>query len=85
MAVSEPAVLLDVEAPPSDSDSAAVLLNVEEAARCLGIGRTTMYALISGGSVETVTIGRRRLVPPESLANFVAALRSSNQPEAAAA
>lgn len=60
--------------------SAAALLNVEEAARRLGIGRTKMYALISAGDVETVNIGRRRLVPPECLDNYVKALRSYSQP-----
>jgi len=63
--------------------TAAVLLNVEEAAHRLGIGRTKMYALISAGVVETVNIGRRRLVPPECLDDYVKALRSSNQPEIA--
>jgi excisionase family DNA binding protein len=63
----------------------AVLLTVEEAARRLNIGRTTMYALVSAGVVESVTIGRLRRVPSECLDNFVAALRSSNQPETVAA
>jgi excisionase family DNA binding protein len=70
---------------PTGSSATAILLNVEEAARCLGIGRTKMYALISDGAIESVTIGRRRLVPPECLDSFVAMLRSSNQPETAAA
>jgi excisionase family DNA binding protein len=63
----------------------AVLLTVEEAARRLNIGRTTMYALVSAGVVESVTIGRLRRVPSECLDYFVAALRSSNQPETVAA
>ena len=69
----------------SVATSQAVLLTVEEAARRLNIGRTTMYALVSSGAVESVTIGRLRRVPSESLDNFVAALRSSNSPETAAA
>jgi hypothetical protein len=44
-----------------------------------------MYALISSGDVETVTIGRRRLVPPECLDDYVKTLRSGSQPETAAA
>jgi excisionase family DNA binding protein len=63
----------------------AALLTVEEAARRLRIGRTTMYALISGGDVETVTIGRRRLVPPECVDDYVKALRSGSQLETTAA
>lgn len=57
----------------------ADLLTVEEAARRLRIGRTTLYALISTGAIETVTIGRRRLVPPECVAAYVAALRAASQ------
>jgi excisionase family DNA binding protein len=48
--------------PPASTDL-AVLLTVEEAARRLNIGRTTMYALVSSGAVESVTIGRLRRVP----------------------
>lgn len=65
---------------PETEDSPEVaepadLLTVEEAARRLRIGRTTLYALISTRQIETVTIGRRRLVPPECVAAYVAALR----------
>ena len=72
----------------SDRDTGAdprLLLTVEEAARRLNIGRTTMYALVSSGAVESVTIGRLRRVPSECLDNFLAALRSGNHPKSAAA
>jgi excisionase family DNA binding protein len=69
----------------AETPTLAALLTVEEAARRLSIGRTTMYALISGGDVETVTIGRRRLIPPECLDDYVKTLRSGSQPETAAA
>ena len=70
--------------PPATSGQ-AVLLTVEEAAERLRIGRTSMYRLVSTGVVESVTIGRLRRVPSDCLDNFVAALRSSGQPENAAA
>ena len=66
-------------------DGPADLLSVEEAARRLRIGRTTMYGLISAGDIETVTIGRRRLVPPECVAAYVIALRAVGRPATAAA
>lgn len=53
-------------------DSTAVALTVEEAARRLGIGRTTMYALIASGEVSSVLIGRLRRVPAEALAAYLA-------------
>jgi excisionase family DNA binding protein len=62
-----------------------LLLTVEEAARRLNIGRTTMYALLSTGAVESVTIGRLRRVPSESLTDFVAALQSRAQSHITAA
>lgn len=65
--------------------TADVLLTVEEAARRLNIGRTTMYSLVSAGVIESVTIGRLRRVPAECLDNFVATLRSNGQPESVAA
>jgi excisionase family DNA binding protein len=67
------------------ADNNADLLTVEEAARRLRIGRTTMYALISTGAIETVRIGRRRLVPPECVAAYVIVLRRASQPATAAA
>ena len=69
-------------APPN---GAPVLLTVEEAAECLSIGRTTMYSLVSTGAIESVTIGRLRRVPSECLEEYVLSLRTSGQPESAAA
>ena len=48
-----------------------LLLNVEEAARLLGIGRTTLFSLIDQGRIQTVRLGRRRLVVRAGLERFV--------------
>ncbi|MEV4721730.1 helix-turn-helix domain-containing protein [Micromonospora noduli] len=48
-----------------------VVLTIEEAAHRLGIGRTTMYALIKTGQIRTVTIGRLRRVPAFCLDEYV--------------
>lgn len=53
------------------------VLTIEEAARYLKIGRTTMCALLRTGEVESVTIGRLRRVPLECLKDYVARLRAS--------
>jgi excisionase family DNA binding protein len=63
----------------------AVLLTMEEAAKRLRIGRTSMYRLVSTGAVETVMVGRLRRVPPECLADYVARLRRDAQSMAPAA
>lgn len=56
-------------------DSTQLLLTVEEAARRLGVGRTTMYVLIGNGEIESVPIGRLRRVPAECLTEYVKNLR----------
>lgn len=65
--------------------TSVLLLTVEEAAQRLSIGRTTMYSLVSTGAIESVTIGRLRRVPSESLERYVSSLRTSGQRESAAA
>ncbi|WP_380285937.1 helix-turn-helix domain-containing protein [Kitasatospora purpeofusca] len=55
------------------ADPTLVALTVEEAARRLGVGRTTTYALVASGEVPSVTIGRLRRVPAEALKEYVAA------------
>jgi excisionase family DNA binding protein len=52
-------------------DPTLLALTVEEAARRLSIGRTTMYALIRDGAVKTVPIGRCRRVPVQSLSDYL--------------
>ncbi len=45
----------------------AVLCSIPDAAKALGIGRSKAYELISEQKLETVTIGRRRLVRVKSV------------------
>jgi excisionase family DNA binding protein len=48
-----------------------ILLTPEQAARALGLGRTTVYALIRDGELRSVRLGRARRVPYASLVEFV--------------
>lgn len=48
-----------------------VLLTVEQAARQLSVGRTTMYALIKAGHINTVRIGHLRRVPADALTDYI--------------
>ncbi|MET8575435.1 helix-turn-helix domain-containing protein [Streptomyces sp. NPDC005012] len=59
-------------------DLAPVLLTVEEAARCLRIGRTTCYALIRTGELESLTIGGLRRVPADAPAAYLARRRAEH-------
>lgn len=45
----------------------AILVSIPEAANALGVGRSKLYELIAAGRLETVTIGRRRLVRSSSI------------------
>lgn len=53
-----------------------IVLTIEEAAECLGIGRTLMYALVTAGEVESVRIGRLRRIPTDALDRYVSELRA---------
>ncbi len=71
---------------PTDSESLTVdsaltstsplLLTVRQAAAALGVGRTTVYELISSGDLEVVHIGRSARVPVAAINEFVDQLRS---------
>jgi excisionase family DNA binding protein len=48
-----------------------MLLTVEAAAVRLSIGRTSMFALIKAGEVESVKVGHLRRVPADALTRYV--------------
>jgi excisionase family DNA binding protein len=56
---------------------APLLYSLDEAAARIGIGMTKLNELIAAGSLSTITIGRRRLVPAEDLTEFVSELRAT--------
>lgn len=52
-----------------------LLLRPEEVAEATGLGRTKIYALLALGEIESVTCGRRRLIPVAAVEAFVTQLR----------
>jgi excisionase family DNA binding protein len=48
-----------------------LLLSVEEAADMLRLGRTRTYELVMTRKIQSVKVGRRRLVARSSLHDFV--------------
>ncbi|MEV0636880.1 excisionase family DNA-binding protein [Streptomyces sp. NPDC050619] len=58
---------------------APVLLTVEEAAVCLRIGRTTCFALIRTGELESLMVGGLRRVPADAPAAYLARRRAERQ------
>lgn len=51
-----------------------LMLTVEQAAAILGIGRTTMFALVKRGDIESVLIGRLRRIPADAIDAYTARL-----------
>lgn len=47
------------------------LLDVDEAAAALGLGRSKVYEVIGRGDLKSVKVGRRRLIPAASIATFI--------------
>jgi excisionase family DNA binding protein len=41
--------------------------SINDAAKALSLGRSSIYALINDGRLETIKIGRRRLIKIESI------------------
>lgn len=59
-----------------------LLLRPEEAATALGLGRTKIYSLLALGEIESLTVGRRRLIPRDAVEAFVKRVRAEQAVEA---
>ncbi|MET7650486.1 MULTISPECIES: excisionase family DNA-binding protein [unclassified Streptomyces] len=70
---------LDTVRSAPRSALAPVLLTVEEAAVCLRIGRTTCFALIRTGELESLMVGGLRRVPADAPAAYLARRRAEQQ------
>lgn len=60
-----------------------LLYAVNEAAEATGIGRSKLYQLMADGQIESVKVGKRRLIPADALESFVAGLRQEVATDAA--
>lgn len=43
----------------------------------LGLGRSTVFALLASGQLRSVKVGRRRLVPEAAIVEFIANLEAT--------
>jgi excisionase family DNA binding protein len=44
-----------------------ILVSVPDAARLLGLGRSSIYAMLAAGRLDSVALGRRRLIRYDSV------------------
>jgi excisionase family DNA binding protein len=49
---------------------------VEDLPALLPIGRTRIFALIKSGELESIKVGRSRLIPADAVEGFLARLRA---------
>jgi excisionase family DNA binding protein len=48
-------------------------LSINDTAKALSLGRTSIYAMIADGRLEAFRLGRRRLIRMESIRRLIAA------------
>ena len=64
-----------------------LVYSVDEATEEIGLGRTTLFELMASGELESVKVGRRRLIPGDALEGFAQRKRDEQSngrgPEAA--
>ena len=48
-----------------------IFVSIADAAKALGLGRTSIYAMIGDGRLDAVKLGNRRLVTIESIRRLV--------------
>lgn len=58
-----------------------LLLSPEEAAAVVGVGRTTMYQLLSSGAIRSIQVGKLRRIPVAALNDWVAQQVAETQSE----
>lgn len=64
-----------------DTNFNPITMSITGAAQYLSLGRTTIRKLIGDGQLESVKIGRRRLVTTKSLVEFISQSRVSSRSE----
>lgn len=52
-------------------------LSIEDTALQLGIGRTSVYALIKSGQLGSVKLGRRRVVPATAIEAMITRMQDA--------
>lgn len=62
-----------------DVSVGTTMFTMAEACKELRLSRWSLYRLINEGQIESVKIGRRRLIPADALAEFVRKIREEGK------
>lgn len=65
---------------PQTTPTPRLMLTPEQAADALGIGRTTIFALIKSGELRSLRIGRLRRIPADEIDAYTARLTTEQHP-----
>jgi excisionase family DNA binding protein len=63
-------IFFDIDST-KDAVVTPLLLTVEQVADALGLGRTTTYELVMRGQLQSVKVGRRRLVVRDGIQRYI--------------
>ncbi len=63
----------------TDESRAKLLLDVGEASRILGLGRSHLYRYILRGELRSLKIGRRRKISVEAVREFIEKLQEQEE------
>jgi excisionase family DNA binding protein len=61
----------------------ARLHNIESVMDRLGVGRSTVFALMASGQLRSCKVGRRRLIPESAISDFIDSLQFTGGGDAA--
>ncbi|WP_034998475.1 helix-turn-helix domain-containing protein [Beijerinckia mobilis] len=68
---------------PADVTRQPIFNSIEQACNRLGVRKTKFYEFVNAGSIGTVKLHGRRLVPEDELLKFAAAVRNGEFSEVA--
>ena len=59
-----------------------LLLSIEEASEALALGRSLLYQKLQSGELQSVRVGRRRLVPVSAIREYIGKMLTDQEGEA---
>ena len=75
---------MNVSSPVPAAPPSLPFRSISETIALVGIGKTSLYGEIRAGRLRTVLVGRRRMVPADALAEWLASLPPGGPREIAA-